>query len=61
MLLEELSDKACPSLPKVEYLARAANKARQRQRPKDPADMNFSLEEQHMPQGFFQGGQSQKQ
>ena len=48
-------NKPYPSLPKAEYLARTANKVRQSKRPKDPTDLNFSLQEQHLPNEFFQG------
>ena len=32
----------------------AANRLRQNTRPKDPVDLDFSLEEEHIPNGFFQ-------
>lgn len=38
ILLQELTDAPCPSLPKPEYIARTANRFRQRLRPKDPTD-----------------------
>ena len=35
-------------------MAQAANRLRQNSRPKDPVDLDFSLEEDHIPDGFFQ-------
>ena len=53
--MEKISGEPCPTLPKLEYLARAANKVRQSQRPPDPADMDFSLDEDHLPNDVFLG------
>ena len=53
ILLQELTDAPCPSLPKPEYIARTANRFRQRLRPKDPTDLAFELEHDHLPAGFF--------
>ena len=52
--LEELGDALCPSLPKPQFLARAANRLRQRQRPKDPTDLAFDIENDHIPAEFLQ-------
>ena len=43
----------CPSLPKLEVLARAVNGMRQSKRPDDPVDLNFDLDEAHFPPGFL--------
>ena len=53
ILLQELTDAPCPSLPKPEYIARTANRFRQRLRPKDPTDLAFELKHDHLPAGFF--------
>ena len=53
ILLQELNDAPCPSLPKPEYIARTANQFRQRPRPKDPTDLAFELEHDHLLAGFF--------
>lgn len=53
VLLEELPDAPCPSLPKPEYIARAANRLRQRLRPKDPTDLEFELDDSHIPDHFL--------
>ena len=53
ILLQELTDAPCPSLPKPEYIARTANRFPQRLRPKDPTDLAFELEHDHLPAGFF--------
>ncbi|XP_068717492.1 uncharacterized protein [Montipora capricornis] len=55
VLLEDLKDVPCLCLPKPEYLARVANRHRQRLRPKDPRDLNFDLEQDHIPDGFLRG------
>lgn len=53
ILLQELTDAPCLSLPKPEYIARTANRFRQRLRPKDPTDLAFELKHDHLPAGFF--------
>ena len=40
--------------PTCELLAQDANRLRQNTRPKHPVDLDFSLEENHIPDGFFQ-------
>ena len=55
VLLEDLKDVPCPCLPKPEYIARVANRHRQRLRPQDPTDLNFDVEEDHIPDGFLRG------
>lgn len=44
VLMEEMTDAPCPSLPKPLNLAKAANYLRQRLRPSDPTDLNFEIE-----------------
>ena len=53
VLLNEIPESACPTLPKVEHLIRATNRLRQAKRPQDPKDLDFSLEEEHIPDDFF--------
>ena len=52
LLLEEVTEEPLPSLPRPEYLARAANRAQQAQRPADPQDLN--LAESRIPPEFVQ-------
>jgi len=54
VLLDELTDGPCPALPKPAHIARAANRHRQKLRPQDPRDIDFDLEEESIPAGFFQ-------
>ena len=51
--LEELKDIPCPSLPKPAYIARQANRMRQRLRPTEPTNLDFELEEEHLPDDFL--------
>ena len=53
VLLEDLKDIPCPSLPRPENIARAANRRRQRLRPKDPQDLEFELATDYMPSEFL--------
>ena len=53
VLLDEIQDVPCPCLPKPEYIARAANRRRQRLRPKDPVDLDFELDVENIPDGFL--------
>ena len=48
-----LDDAACLGLPKPQHVARQANRLRQKLRPKDPTDLDFELEEEHIPDGFL--------
>lgn len=48
------TDKPYPSLPKPVYLARTANRHRQRQRPDDPADLSFTMDMNYIGQDFMQ-------
>ena len=54
VFLDNIDDRPCPSLPKPANLARAANRLRQRQRPNDPTNLEFVLQEEHIPGGFLQ-------
>ena len=53
VFLDNIDDRPCPSLPKTANLAKAANRLRQRQRPNDPTDLEFVLQE-HIPARFLQ-------
>ena len=52
VVMEELTDDPCPSLPKPVNLAKAANHLRQRLRPADPLDFEFELQPEHIPENF---------
>ena len=54
VLLNELDDGPCTALPKPEFIARAANRLRQRLRPDDPNNLDFDLDEDSVPEGFLQ-------
>ena len=47
VLLDQMTDGPCSSLPRPEYIARAANRKRQQLRPKDPLNLYFELEESY--------------
>ena len=53
VLLSELTDAPCPSLPCVDSLQRTANRTRQQLRPQDPKDLDLDLQMEHIPDGFF--------
>ncbi|CAH3114419.1 unnamed protein product, partial [Pocillopora meandrina] len=53
VLLEKLTDAPCPALPKLEFIVRQANRLCQRLRPKEPTELDFSLEENHLPNAFM--------
>jgi hypothetical protein len=42
------------ALKNPEYLARAANRHRQKKRPAEPLDFDFEINEDHLPRGFLQ-------
>ena len=48
VLIEEMTDVPCPSLPKPLNLAKAANYVRQQLRPSDSTDLNFELDSNHI-------------
>jgi hypothetical protein len=45
--------KPLPALKNPEYLARAANRHRQKKRPAEPLDLDFEINEDHLPTGFL--------
>jgi hypothetical protein len=49
-----LGTRPCPNLPKVSSLTRHANRARERMRPADPADLEFDLDVTFIGADFFQ-------
>ena len=53
VLLSELTDAPCPSLPCVDSLQRTANRTRQQLQPQDPKDLDFDLQMEHIPDGSF--------
>ena len=53
ILLNELTDAPCPSLPNLHSLQRTANRVREQLRPQDPKDLDFKLETEHIPDGLF--------
>ncbi|KAK4309754.1 hypothetical protein Pmani_018630 [Petrolisthes manimaculis] len=53
VLLQEMANAPCPSLPNPEYLSRAANRQRQKLRPAEPKDLSFVLDEAHIPTHFL--------
>ena len=53
VLLEEIDNAPCPSLPKPEYMARNANLLRQSECPQDPIDLDFDIDANHLPPEFF--------
>lgn len=53
ILLSELTDAPCLSLPRVDSLQRTANRFREQLRPQDPKDLEFELEREHIPDNFF--------
>ena len=53
VLLSELTDAPCPYLPRIASLQRTANRTRQKLRPQDPKDLDFDLQMEHIPDGFF--------
>lgn len=59
--MDELTDAPCPALSKPVHMARAANRLRQKLRPEDPKDLNFELDEENIPEGFFQADVTIKQ
>ena len=53
IVLKELTDASCPTLPHLDSLQRTANRFRQQLRPQDPKDLEFELEMEHIPDNFF--------
>ena len=54
VLLDELNSAQCDSLTKPSYIARLSNRLRQRQRPEDPVNLYFVLDDNHLPDDFLQ-------
>ena len=53
VLLEKLTDVPCPAGTNPELIARQANRHQQHRRPAEPTDLDFSIEEQHLPEAFL--------
>lgn len=56
VMLEEgvaTSTQPMPALGKPDYLARAANRHRQKSRPEEPSNLDFELNEDHVPGDFL--------
>ena len=53
IVLSELADTPCPSLPRVDSLQRTANRFREQLHPQDPKDLEFEYETEHIPDNFF--------
>ncbi|XP_068231288.1 uncharacterized protein [Palaemon carinicauda] len=53
VLLQEIGNAPCPSLPKPEHLARTANRQRQILRPTEPKNLNFEVDVNHIPDDFL--------
>ncbi|XP_064636946.1 uncharacterized protein LOC135493499 [Lineus longissimus] len=53
VLLEHVNSGPCPSLPKMSCLTRATNRFRQKNRPQDPTDLEFELQEDRVAENFF--------
>ena len=47
------STEPLPALRNPDYLARAANRHRQKKRPAEPTDLDFDLREDHIPEDFL--------
>ena len=54
VLLDELKSNPCNAPPKPSYIARRANRLRQRHRPEDPVDLDFVLDETYLHEDFLQ-------
>ena len=52
-MLDELTNAPCSAICKPVNMARAANRLRQRLRPEDPKDLDFEIDEDCVPPGFF--------
>ena len=50
----QLNSAPCDALPKPSYIARRANRLQKRHRPEDPVDLDFVLDETHLPDDFLQ-------
>lgn len=54
VLVAHLTDAPCPAVPKVSNLVRQANRKRQKTRPQDPTDLEFEVDQRHIPDNFLQ-------
>lgn len=54
VLVAHLTDAPCPAVPKVSNLVRQANRKRQKTRPQDPTDLEFEVDQRHIPDSFLQ-------
>ncbi len=53
VVLDRIGDHPLAGLPNPTNLARRANRARQKQRPKDPTDLDFDICQHFLPEGKF--------
>ena len=52
-MLEHMEDgELCPTLPKPINLAKRGNRARQKLRPSEPTDLQFTLDKEYIPASF---------
>ncbi|XP_028408207.1 uncharacterized protein LOC114530782 [Dendronephthya gigantea] len=54
VLVAHFTDAPCAAVPKVCNLARQANRKRQKTRPQEPTDLEFEVDERHIPDDFLQ-------
>ena len=59
-MLDELSNAPCPAICKPVNIARAAKRLRQRLSPEDLKDLDFEIDEDCVPPGFFQADVKRK-
>ena len=59
-MLDELTNAPCPAICKPVNMARAAKRLRQRLSPEDPKDLDFEIDEDCVPPGFFQADVKRK-
>lgn len=52
VLRDVMNDAPC-ALPRVSALTRMANRRRQKDRPKDPVDLHFNIDNLHFDPAFF--------
>ena len=54
VMLDHMEDgELCQALPKPVNLAKRANRARQKLRPTEPTDLQFTLDQDYLPSGFL--------
>ena len=51
---QKIGAASCQNLPGMDNLARIGNYSKQNVRPKDPVDVNFSVQDAHIAGGFLQ-------